>query len=547
MYADENRFSRKGSQPVPFLRRPVIISAFICFNLSLFLLLSCSSKTTDPRTLIPSDSLVYLETSDLGKALDAITSNPKFLELAKNKPDLSALNGIKLSVAVSGFQTSEEAVSDENSVLNFKPRFVAVAETNAWNYQALSFAENKLGELVNDIYGGEVLLETVDKHGGKYFTWTAKDDRKAFALVRGSLIFFGNDETAIDKCISVANGEVDSIAKNPKIISLASGSLASGYVSTDGVAQIASIIGVSVAKDSTEEGESQSFIARVLPDILRKSVTEMTWIATKDGEEIEDRYIFKTNQDIAGVLNETLAPTKGLSPSPADLVPLTVASVTRYDIANPQIAWRSLLLTARKQTDEVSGGLIAAFAGSLFEPYGIEDPEMFLSAIGPQIITARFDDSGENNVVIATVKDPGKIRRGIAKEIDLSRAPEKSGNADLWRSADGEIAVAFIAGQVLLGETESVLKCLQSGLTVHSFTEGEMYRTVANSDATTITVGVESATTLVDALAVKREGIEPIPSYAVNETRFDQNGIERRTVSNFGLFGSIVERLIPGN
>jgi hypothetical protein len=33
---------------------------------------SCGSKPIDPRTVIPGDSLIYLETSDLGRALSAI-------------------------------------------------------------------------------------------------------------------------------------------------------------------------------------------------------------------------------------------------------------------------------------------------------------------------------------------------------------------------------------------------------------------------------------------------------------------------------------------
>lgn len=524
------------------------IALRLCVSALILCSLSCGSKPTDLRTVIPADSLVYLETNDLGKAVRAITENKSFQQLAKTQPDISALTGIKLVVAVTGFQTFEESLTDENSVLNFQPRFVAVAETNAWNFQALSFTENKLGEFINETYGGEVVLETSDKHGGKYFMWTAQDGRKTFALVRGSVIFFGNDESAIEKCLSVTRGEAENIAKNPRISSLSADLLASGYISPDGVAQIANIAGVSLAMRASEEGEVKSFVARVLPEILRKSITEMTWTARKTEQGIEDLYVFETNREVAAVFNETLAPASAAQENLADLLPLSVASVTRYSITNPQIAWRSVLLTAQKQTDTLSGNLIAAFSGSLFEPYGVGDTEIFLSAIGPQIITARFDGEGDNNVVIATIRDWTKIRKGIAKEIDFSKSPEKLGNVDLWRSVDGEIAAAFVEGKIILGETESVLKCLQAGVTVHRFTEGEISKTASDSNAVAVTVATDYASAkLVETLTEKYSEIEPLPSGVVTETRFNQNGIERRTVSDFGLIGSIIEQIGKDN
>ena len=102
------------------------------------------------RTLVPAETLVYLETNDLAAALQPIVDSKPFNEVAKSKPDFSALKGVQLAVAVTGFETSEEKVNDEQSVGRIQPRFVAVADTHAWNFQAVAFAEQKLGSFVEE-------------------------------------------------------------------------------------------------------------------------------------------------------------------------------------------------------------------------------------------------------------------------------------------------------------------------------------------------------------------------------------------------------------
>src|SRR5687768_7836396 len=101
------RKSRLGlsKQGLP-VRTLLFISLRLCVSAVVAASLSCGAKPTDPRTVMPGDALVYLETRDLGKTLEAVTDNPNFQQLAKTKPDLSALNGISLSVAVTGFETS---------------------------------------------------------------------------------------------------------------------------------------------------------------------------------------------------------------------------------------------------------------------------------------------------------------------------------------------------------------------------------------------------------------------------------------------------------
>src|SRR5436190_15959254 len=126
---------------------------FLCLCVSV-VNLSCGSKPADLRALIPADSLVYLESNDLGAVMNAITERPAFREAAKTVPDFSVLNGVKLAVAVTCLETKELPVTDENSAWSFTPHCVAVLETNAWNFQAISFTQDKLGEFINQVYVG---------------------------------------------------------------------------------------------------------------------------------------------------------------------------------------------------------------------------------------------------------------------------------------------------------------------------------------------------------------------------------------------------------
>ncbi|MGD9630345.1 MAG: hypothetical protein AB7V18_13980 [Pyrinomonadaceae bacterium] len=507
---------------------------------------SCSSAgPTDVRAVVPGDALVYLETQDLGKALHAVTDNEAFRAAAKSQPDFSALNGIRVGVAVTGFETKDIPTPDGPSVLDVQPRFVAVAETNAWNFQAIKFAENKLGEFVNDVYGGGVELERFPRYDGDYFIWTAQDGRKAYGLVIGSVIFFGNDETAIEKCVAVRKGEAESIAKNSK---LPNGDfLASGYVSPDGVAQIANIATIQLAVGAGDGEEVRGFIARVLPEILRKSVNEVSWTATRDepSKRMIDQFSISLVPDVSSALSGSLAP------GDADLdlsrfIPANFVSSTRYNLKDAQIAWRGVLLTARSRTDQVSGSILSIVSASLFEPYGVDDSELFLSSIGSSIQTVKFDADGEEVAGVAKIRDLEKMKRALSKDLDLAAKPESFENAEIWHSKDGEIAIGMVERNVFFGEKSAVEKCLTARNNgqnlVGTFVLGPIFM---SSIAPIVTAGTdgETAKRVAAVLGVAKEGNESVAEPYSTETTLNDKGIQRRTVSNLGLIGWVIEQL----
>jgi hypothetical protein len=183
------------------------------------------------------------------------------------------------------------------------------------------------------------------------------------------------------------------------------------------------------------------------------------------------------------------------------------------------------------------------FSNALFEPYGISDGETFLSAVGAEIITAKFDEEGEKAVVIVDVKDAEKLKKSISEEINFKSPAEKQSNADIWKSEDKLLAAAFVENKLILGETESVLSCLKAKESGQSFRQTEAFQKVSASPAVavSITKDTESGQKIVEILGNPKDENKRFTSFYTTETRFDANGFERKTVSDFGLIGMILE------
>ena len=532
-----------NSENLHFLRAFSFAPLHLCVFALILLSLSCGSKPTDMRTLVPAETLVYLETNDLGAALQPIIDSKPFNEVAKSKPDLSALKGVQLAVAVTGFETTEEKLTDEHSVGRIQPHFVAIADTHAWQFQTVRFAEKKLGSFVAEMYDSEPTLESSEKGGGHYLVWTAKDGRKAFAVVSRSLIYFGNDESAIEKCLAIERGEADSIAKAGKVPLADPATLASGYVGPDGIAQIANIVGLKFASEAGEDSEVRSAIAGILPRLLRNSVTEIRWTATKTEQGIEDNYRIGMPPEIADVFSDTMFASGRPNLALLNLLPDEFSSTTVYDFRDPKVAWRSFVELTQKQLNPLAAKILSEISQTLFEPYGIKDGELFLSSVGPTVVTIDLGEGGDQHVVIATVKNAVETRKSISQPLKAETIELGDGKMDIVRSEDGELAAQFWEDKIILGETQPFLSTVGRRSTIDERKKLiERFNTSSPTSFRTMSIDNATAAEIADLLSARRSDLKT-KVIVFSETRFTKSGMERKTTSDFGLIGSIIAQL----
>lgn len=527
--------------------RLLLLSGLICLNL--WLISSCKKTPTDMRVLAPNEAIVYLETKDLGAMLQALTGNKAWESLAREKTDFSQLENVQVAVVVTGFEASEKQITGESAVLNFKPHFALIADTHQWESTAASIAENQIGKFARANYGDDVKLEKSAKADAKFFAWTAADGRKFFAAVSGGVIYAGNDESVLDKCLAVKRGESDSLLKNENLAQArenqtSENQIAFGYVSAEGIAQIAGFVGVSTAIEASEENLPRSLIAQILPEIVKKTTQEIVWTAKKNEQGIEDKIFVKTETETASVFRETLQPKTSEQILAAEYLPIQFDSITRYNLQNPQVAWRSILLVASKQIDAGRAKILLQFSGVIFENYGIADSEKFLSSIDSPVMTARFDEEGEKQIIIATIKDEEKLKHSITKEINFKTAPGQIGNAKVWKSSDEDLAAAFVENLLILGEPQSVLDCLNAKANGQNFAKTVQFQTSKQSSAVAVSVlkDAETAQKIVAFLGNLKEENRQYAGFYTTETSFKNNVFERRSVSDFGFVGTILEK-----
>ncbi len=504
---------------------------------------ACSSAPIDPRSAMPADALIYIETRDLGTALSAVIENPKFKEAAASVPNIEALMGIKVSVAVTGFET-KETKENGGSVLDLHPHFVAVAETNAWNFQARGFVEDRLDGIVKNSYGEKTKLNRVGKYDGDLYEWAAADGRRSYALVIGSAVYFSNDIAAMEKCLSVQHGEQTAIAVRPEFTA-PDELLASGYISEDGIAQIANLLGVSAAMNTGEDADVQSFVARVLPQAVRRIAGEISWSAKRTDGRIEDEYRIKLKDGTAAKAAEAFSVLSGRTDDGLyAFVPKDPAAATRYDIADPKKAWNAAVEITREHVDPVSANLINIFSATLFEPYGIADPDGFLENIDGSIVTVKLRGEDESAAFIASVKDVEKANAAFTEDIRSIGTPERTGGAEIRRSEDGEIAAAFFGNVVIAGSSDAVEKCLGAKRTGENIAQFPGYQYFHENGFSAVTAAdvTDAGLLMFEAFGGAKDDAAAVPLYSVTRTSYDADGMRRVVVSDFGLIGDLIAR-----
>ncbi len=519
-------------------------SIFLVCGVFIFAFTSCSKNTSDLRTFAPKDTIIYFETNDLGNALDTLRESKSFRENSASKTDFSVVNGIQVAVAITGFETSENQVTGEQAVLNFKPKFTAIAETHAWSWQVNSLVENSLNDFVRKTYGNNAKLERKSVNDTERFIWTANDGRRTFAVISDSQVFFGNDEESLNKCLSAKRGESESLLKNENLsleYEKSKNALAFGFVSNEGIKQIADLVGVTVAVGQTEDENARGFIARILPQILDKTTREITWTANKTERGIEDLIFIRTDSETSKVFSETLVSSNKKSLEISKFLPADVSSVTLYNLKNPQIAFRSLLLVTAKNTDAANAKIISAFSNSLLSSYGVADAEGFLSAVESEIITVRLSD--ENRFAVVKIKNFEGVERAFVKDINLTKEPQQIGkDGKLWLSEDKSSAVVLIEDFLLMGDAEGVRKSVSENSTA-AFQNADLFANFAQSKAAANTLTKDSETTenIIKILGTPKQNQKAV-TYTFVQTQFGKQGIERKYISDFGFLGTIIEQ-----
>jgi len=499
------------------------------------------------RAFFPKEALIYLESDNLGKTLQGLTESEAFKRYSSTARDFSVINGLQFAVGIVGFATNEKRVTSEQSIINLKPQFVVVAETHAWNWQINSLVENNLNGFVRGIYGDDSKLETSDRDGEKWFTWTAKDGRKTFAAISGTQIFFSNNEKALNQCLDAKKGKVEDLRK---LQSLAierekeKGKIAFGFISNAGVKSVADLVGVSIALEKSEDENARGLISRILPQILKNTTKHIAWFAHKREKGIEDRVVIKTSKEISDVLSETIVSSNPRNKDLFTFVPPEAFSVTRYDLKKPQIAFRSLLLVVAKNVDPITGKFLGVLSNSLLESYGIANAEAFLALVKSEMISVTLDEDEDKSFAVIKTKDLEKLKRTISKGIHFHEMPTKRYGADVWESQDKTLAVAVVENVMLLGDLRSVYESLSYANKKGDRPKNSLFAKMneSNAAAATTEINIKGHEKIVRVLGRVKTNLAGKTSRISTETYFNKTGIERRYISDFGFIGTILEQ-----
>jgi hypothetical protein len=539
-------------------------------------------QKVDMAGYVPADSLVYLEANSLPDIAEGIVSTEAWKALAPpsgirsglgqigwlsrlaawtgiGSADAVALARAQIAVTVLGLDAA-----DEGETLKLKPRYALVVETHTGESRTRAAVEKRIGDFARRAYG-DPRVESNETEGVKLTTWSAPgSERRIIAAVVGSLAVIGNDASAVQACLAVRRGERPALAGNVQMEEMRQRignreTLAFGYIAPAGTAKIFEIAATVFIAQATDDPQKQGLLASILPQLASKILGGIGWGARFVGGAVEDHYYLSIQNGAADRLKDALGSPPAATFKESEFLPQETYSISCYSLREPQSAWRAFNAALSSQVDYLLAFAIPRATQSFFQPYGIDDPDSFLHAVGSEIVTARLDDAGAGTVTIVQVRDEKALREFVANRLGANPQTDRIGIAELLISTIAERgAASFVAGHLLMGSEANVRRCLEAMAQGSRLAAAESFQRTARvasstnpAFAVTFTDDSAPAHTFIVAVAAQRgartqpasttdleRALDALP-YAISETRLVEGGFEKRTRSSFGQFGTL--------
>ena len=529
---------------------------------------------------VPAESLAFIETNDLVAIAQGVTGTEAWRQLA---PPLTApqelipygwsirlarWTGIGSTEAVlfarsqlAFFFTQAQATASGDT-LTIKPLAALVIETHTSQGRMRPAIEKRVEQFARSAYG-EAILTRKQIDGVDIAEWKSADNtRRLLLAIVDTVAIVGNDESVVLSCVDVRRGKRASLAANQQLQIMRSqlGAAQSplfAFVPKTGVKAIIQAWAFARADNGAEAGS----IVPIISNAFGNLIDGFAFTSRFDQSGAEDRCRVALATGVTQQLSDDVSPEPLRGKVELPLVPSEATSVTSYRMRNPASFWRKLSTVISSRSDVLTAIASRPLLRGLLEPYGIVEPDIFFSAIGPSVQIVRLD-SNRPAVLIASTFDKQSLRK-IAEQ-RLGRAPkiEKVDDAEIMVGADGW-SFAFDGEYFLSGPVEAVRRCLDAKARGKAIeTQSSFRRSQASLDLTlpivTLTFSQEVSSTISfvelfssqersafsnNATAI-RQAAESLP-YSVSVVMIKDDGLEWSSRSSFGLVGSLFTTFAP--
>ncbi|MEP6912356.1 MAG: hypothetical protein ABI923_06360, partial [bacterium] len=524
----------------------------------------------DMTSYVPSESLLYLEVNNLPRIAKGIVDTSKGLSIgAQLKSSPFRVTWIGRLARWTGIGTTEEVIlarsqfamvilaldaTDDQPTLRIRPAAALLIETHTSQRRMRPAIEKQIEQLARRVYA-QVSIKRKNIDGIEFVEWVSQaDGRSIVATFLDSLVIVGNDELAVQACVAARRGTRPSLASNKDLSAMrdrlrGDSAAAFGYVSSDGLGKLLAFAAPLYVDRLSTSSEAQ----RILASLAGKLFQSAGWAAGFEGGRIEDRYFVSLPHDVASNLREAFAAGPTTTANAIRFLPADTYSFTRYNLRDPLLAWRGLNKALSSHVDILGAVMITPLLKAALSPYGIDDPDTFLGAVGSEIVTVRLDEGSTPSVLIVQPHDPAALQRLISKRLGAGVRRELVGGYEMLVSSDeSDIAASFADEELLIGPPALVGRCLLARSQQSTLDSVSSYKLVSRNVpyppplAITYSRDLKSAQDFLSIISGRQ--VQPISGtaasrpeipYAVSATAFTDEGFEKRTNSTFGFFGTL--------